>query len=203
MGMSSYGSVVTTYRNGQRLGPWEGITYRNRHQTFGKSIDIGEGFTMQTMNRELLWERGLLGKDVLHLANSLADLEAKWDSFPEEEAEVYGCSLASLILGYQRGELYLYLLHNHGPDAINFNLWVKFSLHTRLPICIRTFKDMPTEVIEGYGTEIWQQVRSRFKFTHDGLRKVYEAIGQRSDIYGANSLPTKLAVGILFDEDNN
>ena len=181
---------------------WGTINRLKYYSTSGRSIPVGDGFTMQTMNEGLLRERGLLDNGVLHLANGLADLEAQKDSLPEEEWVVFERSLASLTVGYDTGELYYYLLHGHGPAAINYNLWVRFSLDSSWGICIRTFKDMPTDVLEEYGRKVWHQVR-RGSCGWDGRQKIYAAIGERKDIYGAHSMPTNLAVGILFDEDSD
>ena len=166
-----------------------------------RKLDVGEGFIVVVEEPivELLRSKGLLGQGVLHFANRLADLTAEKESLPEEEWKAYESAMSSLTVGYDGGELYRFLLHSHGPDTINFNLWARLSLDSCCPICVRTFTQMPTEVLEEYGKKVWHQERRR-SCGKSGRKEIYDAIGQRSDIYGAHSMPIKLAVGLLFDE---
>lgn len=161
------------------------------------SVDLGEGFITKTRNKKVLEKHDLLGKDVLNFVNELCFLvDEKKDEMPVEEWESLEFTLRVLMVTYDGGELYYYLLHAHGADAIKYNTWVHFSFDSDWLICVRTFTDMPTEVLEEYAVKAWME-RTRTTGT-EGTKNIIKAISKRTDMYGAHSLPTDMVEGILF-----
>jgi hypothetical protein len=164
-------------------------------------MELENGFIAKTSNKEYLEKHDLLGKGTLHFVNTLCILvDEKKDELPVEEWKSLELTLCRLMVDYDYGELYYYLLHSYGVDAINYNAWVHFSLDTDWNICLRAFTDMPTEVLEEYGLRDWHR---RSPTAGDG-KEILKAISRRSDIYGANSgLPPEMVKGILFDSSPN
>jgi hypothetical protein len=165
-----------------------------------RTIDLGEGFLAKTSNKEYLEKHNLLGKGVLHFVNTLCVLvDEKKDELPEAEWDSLDYTLRHLMVAYENGHLYFYLLNTHGADAINYNAWAHFSLDTLWGVCVQTFTDMPTAVIEEYGVRHWKR-RSR-TLGKNGYNSVMKAIEARTDIYGSGSLPSQMVAGILFDQE--
>lgn len=165
-------------------------------QTY-EPVDLGEGFVTKTRNKEVLEKHDLLGKDVLSFVNELCFLvDEKKADMPLEEWEALEFSLRVLMVSYDGGELYYYLLHAHGADALNYNAWTHFASDTDWRICVRTFTDMPTSILEEYAVKEWKE---RTRTTgEEGKKNIIKAISKRTDIYGAHSLPTEMVEGILF-----
>lgn len=162
------------------------------------TIDLEDGFIAKTTNKEVIEKHDLLGKGSLHFVNTLSELvDEKKDSLPEEEWTVLERTLNRLMIDYENGELYYYLVHSFGSDAISYNAWAHFSLDTVWSVCVRTFTDMPTEVIEEYGVRHW--ARRNTTVGKEGSAHLMQAINERTDIYGQNGgLPPKMVAGILF-----
>jgi len=164
-----------------------------------QKIELGEGFIARTSDKEVLEKHELLGNGVLAFVNDLSFLvDEKKDELPEEEWGTLELTLKRLMIDYQDGELYYYLVHTHGADAINLSAWGHFSLDTVWRVCVRTFTDMPTNVIEAYGGRYWNERKGTLG--SEGYKAVMKAVSKRTDIYGNGSLPSYLAQGILFDE---
>lgn len=166
-------------------------------QTY-EPVDIGEGFVTKTRNKEVLEKYNLLGKDVLSFVNELCFIvDEKKDEMPLEEWESLEFTLRVLMVTYDGGELYYYLLHAHGAEALNYNAWAHFAGDTDWRICVRTFADMPTEILEEYAAKDWAE---RTRTTgEEGKKHILNAISQRTDIYGVHSLPTNMVEAILFN----
>ena len=159
-------------------------------------IDLEEGLVVRTMNRAVLEKHDLLGKGALHFVNAVSDLvEDKKEELPEEEYKVLAATLKRLMIDYEDGELYRHLLHTHGADAINYNAWVHFSDDCVWSVCVKTFTDMPTEILEEYGARHWAD-RDK-TIGAEGSKHIMEALSRRSDMYG--SLPGQMVKGIIFN----
>lgn len=160
-------------------------------------VDLGEGFKTKTRNKEFLEKHNLLGKDVLSFVNELCFLvDEKKADLPLEEWESLEFSLRALMVTYDGGELYYYLLHAHGAEALNYNAWAHFASDTDWRICVRTFTDMPTDILEEYAAKDWAE---RTRTTgEEGKKNIIKAISKRTDIYGSHSLPINMVEGILF-----
>jgi hypothetical protein len=160
-------------------------------------VDLGEGFKTKTKNKDHLTKHGLMEVDILTFVNKLCVLvDTKKDEIPADEWNTLKNTLAHLVVSYD-GELYYYLLHAHGADALNYNAWVHFSYDSSWPVCVRTFTDMPTDVLEQYALKAWA-VRNR-TLGDDGRKAVMQAISKRTDIYGTESLPIEMVERILFE----
>lgn len=161
------------------------------------TVPLGEGFQTKTYSIECLKKYNLIGVDVLTFVNTLCSLvDNEKDEVTLEEWHCLEFTLRAFMVTYDSGELYFYLLHSHGPDAINYRAWVHFANDSSWPICVRTFTDMPTEMLEEYAAKDWQR---RIQGCGDETkRKFMEAIGKRTDIYGQDSLPLEMVEGILF-----
>lgn len=161
------------------------------------TVRLGEGFQTKTIDHDHLVKYGLIGKDMLSFLNDLCFLvDEKKGDIPAEEWESLKFSLRALMWTYDAGELYYYLLHAHGADAIKYNAWVHFASDSTWDICVRVFTDMPTDILEEYGAKEWQ---TRTQTTgHKGKESLLKAIGKRTDIYGSDSLPEDMVEGILF-----
>ena len=160
-----------------------------------------DGFTVRTNNSACLEKYDLLDKGILHFVNALSDLvESKKEELPEEDFKVLSFTLKRVMIDYEDGELYDYLVHTHGPEAIQFNAWVHFALDCIWTVCVRTFTDMPTSILEEYGLSEWP--RRSGSMGREGNKAVMAAIHARSDIYGHNGgIPPQMVRGILFNEN--
>ena len=119
-----------------------------------KKFDLGEGFTTKTRTKEVLEKHDLIGKDVLGFVNELCFIvDEKKEELPLEEWESMEFSLRALMVSYDGGELYYYLLHAHGAEALNYNAWAHFASDTDWLVCVRTFTYMPTAVLEEYAAK--------------------------------------------------
>lgn len=158
---------------------------------------LENGFQTKTLNHDHLVKHGLMGKGMLHFVNGLCALvhEGK-DATPADEWNTLELTWRVLMKTYENGELYFYLLHAYGPDAISYSSWVHFASCSTWDICVRVFTDMPTAVLEEYGTRDWKE-RSRTAGL-EGKVTILAAIGKRTDIYGIDSMPAHLVDGIIF-----
>lgn len=162
-------------------------------------IDLGDGFIAKTRNKETLEKHGVLGQGSLHYVNTLSALVDEQKAvLPAEEWESLEWSLRRFMIDYEGGDLYYYLMHTHGADALSYNTWAHFSLDTVWSVCLRTFTDMPTAVIEEYGVRHWKR-RSK-TIGEDGYKSLLKAISNRTDIYGNGSMPPNMARDILFHD---
>ena len=162
-------------------------------------VDLGDGFIAKTTNKKHLQKHDLTGKGSLHFVNTLSTLVDEQKPFlPEEEWKSLEWSLHRFMIDYEDGDLYYYLVHTHGADALNYNTWAHFSLDTVWQVCLRTFTDMPTEVIEEYGVRHWKR-RSK-TIGEEGYKSLLKAISNRTDIYGNGNMPPNMAKNILFTD---
>ena len=160
-------------------------------------VELGEGFTTQVKDDDCLEKHGLLNRDLLGFVNDLSVLvEEKKDSLSRNEWISLEFALTRLMVIYDDGELYYYLLHAYGPDAINYSAWVRFASDTSWPICVRTFSDMPTSILEEYGVRNWEDRTKHMR--REDVEVFLKSIGRRTDIYGSDNLPTNMMEGILF-----
>lgn len=160
-------------------------------------VDLGEGFHTKIRNKEVLEKYDLLGKGVLAFVNKICHLvDNTKDELPTEDWEALELALRILMVSNDSGELYYYLLHAHGADALSYDTWVHFAEDMDWRICVRTFADMPTEVLEEYGAKRWEK-RSKTA-GEEGKKHILRAISQRTDIYGIHSLPSEMVDSILF-----
>jgi hypothetical protein len=113
-----------------------------------KPIDLGDGFIVRSITPHYLEKHDLLGKGSLHFVNALSTLvEEQKDDLPEEEWAALERTLKRLMIDYENGDLYYYLVHTHGADALNYSAWVRFSSDCVWSVCVRTFTDMPTAIL--------------------------------------------------------
>jgi hypothetical protein len=164
-----------------------------------RQVELGEGFITQIKDDDYLAKHGLLGKDVLTFVNDLSALveeNKRNDTLSRDERISLDFALTRFMVIYDDGELYYYLLHAYGPDALNYSSWVRFASDTSWPICVRTFSDMPTSILEEYGVKDWHE-RTKYMRRED-VEVFLKAIGKRNDIYGSGSLPMEMMEGILF-----
>jgi hypothetical protein len=164
-------------------------------------IDLGDGFSARPRNSKILEKYDVLGQGSLHFVNTLSTLvDEKKDELPEEDWEALAYALKRFMIDYEGGDLYYYLVHTHGADALNYNAWVHFSLDCVWSVCVRTFTDMPTEVIEEYGVRHWAERNKTIG--PEGSGHIMEALNNRTDIYGANGgMPVQMVKGILFNSE--
>jgi hypothetical protein len=162
------------------------------------TVSLGEGFQTKTRNKDHLEKHGLIGTDLLSFVNDLCVLvDEKKSELPKEEWENLAFTLLVLMVTYDTGELYYYLLHSYGADAINYNAWVHFVSDSDWRTCVRAFTDMPTAILEEYGAKEWQG--RIHKMYRANIEQFLKAISERTDIYGANGgLPSEMVEGILF-----
>lgn len=174
---------------------WEHKSMRDWNAEFSL-VAIGNGFEVKSLNKEHLEKHGLLGKGALHFMNEISILvDEKKDELSEEEWNSLEYTLNDLSVTHQDGELYYFLLHAYGAEAMNFAAWTRFSMDSEWKICLKTFASMPTNILEEYGRKMWKE---RVKTLGDeGIKKVFEVISARKDIYG--ELPIDMTVGILFE----
>jgi hypothetical protein len=168
-------------------------------------IEIGEGFYIKSsyqahleQHKRYLEKHGLLGQGILHFVNGLCDVVAdQSEHLPAEEKDSLEPTLKRLMLTNESGELYYYLLHAHGAEAITYNAWARFNFDCNWNVCLRTFTDMPTSVLEEYG----RKARDRMdkNLSGAGRREIMTAIGKRDDIYGIHSLPPEMVFSLLFE----
>ena len=112
-------------------------------------ITLEDGFVVRTAKQSVLEKYDLLGKGSLHFVNSLSILvDEKKDSLPEEDWEALKLILKRFMIDYEGGELYYYLVHTYGAEAINYNAWVHFIADSVWGVCVRTFTDMPTAILQ-------------------------------------------------------
>lgn len=159
-------------------------------------VSIGHEFFARTVNATHLEKHNLLGRGPLAFVNDLCVLvDEKKEALPSEEWNSLEATLHSTMLKYETGELYGHLFETYGPDAINYNAWVHFSIDTEWNTCLRVIKDMPTEILEQYApSDDWT-----FRRSTEDYRAVMKAIGKRTDSYGSDSLPQDMVEGILFN----
>lgn len=162
-------------------------------------ITLEDGFVVRTTNQSVLEKYDLLGQGTLHFVNTLSALvDEKKDSIPEEDWEVLKFTLKRFMIDYEGGEVYYYLVHTYGPEALNYNAWMHFIADSVWGVCVRTFTDMPTEVLETYGSRDWAEHTGTVG--KEGSRNIMDALRKRTDIYGENGgMPAELVKGILFN----
>lgn len=164
-------------------------------------LPLSNGFFLKTTNTNAscLDRYKLLDKDVLYFTNRLSLLvDTRKNKIPKNDWEILARTLNNFMVTHQNGELYYYLLHAHGPDAIKYNAWVHFASDTDWSICVRTFTDMPTKILEEYADKEWHN-RTR-RMSYKDIEVFLKAINKRTDIYGNDSLPLSMVEGILFDK---
>jgi hypothetical protein len=158
-------------------------------------LEIGHGFTAKSRDYAHLEKHNLLGRGPLAFVNDLCALvDEKKDELPSDEWDSLEFTLHRLMLMYEDGELYEHLLHNYGPNALGYNAWVHFTIDPNWDVCLKAFIDMPTEILEEYGSR--NSIPDRH--TEDN-KAIMDAISKRADTYGGNSLPRDMVEGILFN----
>lgn len=172
-----------------------------RTRIHNPGIDLEDGFIVRSANKSILEKYGLLGQGSLHFVNALSILvDNKTDSLPKEDFEALEFALKRFMIDYEGGKLYYYLVHTYGPEALNYNAWVHFASDAVWGICVRTFTDMPTAILEEFGAHAWAE----FSVTvgKEGSRHIMSALSKRTDIYGENGgMPAELVKGILFNSN--
>jgi hypothetical protein len=160
-----------------------------------ENVKIGHGFIAKSVDRAHLVKYDLLGNGPLAFVNKLCALvDEKKDELPPDEWDSLQFTLKALMVRYEDGELYEHLLHTFGPDNLNYNAWVHFSIDPVWDVCLKVFTEMPTEVLEEYGSRNW------VPYQHDvDNEAIMESISKRTDIYGGNNIPQDLLEGILFN----
>jgi hypothetical protein len=160
-------------------------------------VDVGEGFETEIRNTEVMDKYDLLGKDVLTFVNEICTLvDTKKPELPADDWDALALALKVLMIRYDGGELYYYLLHTYGADALNYHAWVHFAEDTDWLVCVNTFANMPTEFLEEYAAKRWASRATTAG--ESGKKQIIKAISERTDIYGINSLPMNMVEGILF-----
>lgn len=162
-------------------------------------ITLEDGFVVRTANQSVLEKYDLLGQGSLHFVNALSILvDDKKDSLPEEDWEALKLILKRFMIDYEGGELYYYLVHTFGAEALNYRAWMHFVSDSVWGVCVRTFTDMPTAILEEFGAHDWAERCGTIGEV--GSRHIMKALSKRTDIYGANGgMPAELVKGILFD----
>lgn len=163
----------------------------------GYDIDIGDEFRITVPNMELLEKHNLLGQGLLHFTNELCSLFDDLEENPEDrEWKALDATIRRLMIGYENGEIYYHLIEKHGVEALNFNAWFHFAGDMRYEVCLQTFTDMPTDVLEEYGRASWKRrVRTLGEV---GIKHVLSHISAREDMYG--NLPSDLVFSLLFEQ---
>lgn len=161
--------------------------------------DLGSGF--QTKIRDIgVWEKyNLLDKGILTSVNELCILvDTKKSEIPSNDWDELHLALEILLARYETGELYDYLLENYGAESLNYQAWVRFASGGDWLASVKTFTDMPTDILETYAVNEgsdslpWEQSPQ--------MTDMLTALGKRNDIYGNSSLPPEMVVGILFKD---
>lgn len=169
-----------------------------RTRTSQARITLEDGFVVRTTNQSILEKYDLLSQGSLHFVNTLSVLvDEKKDSLPEEDWEVLQLTLKRFMIDYEGGEVYYYLVHTYGPEALNYNAWVHIIADSVWGVCVRTFTDMPTAILEEYGSRDWAEHSGTVG--KEGSGHIMKALSKRTDIYGKNGgMPAELVKGILF-----
>lgn len=164
-------------------------------------ITLEDDFVVRSPHQSVLEKYELLGKDSLHFVNTLSVLvDEKNDSLPEEDWEALKFTLKRFMIDYEGGELYYYLVHTHGAEALNYNAWMHFIADAVWGVCVRTFTDMPTAILEEYCSSDWAEHSGTVG--KEGSRHILKALSNRTDIYGENGgMPAELVKGILFNSN--
>lgn len=118
----------------------------------------------------------------------------------DEYAQLERC-LRSIMIRYESGALYHHLLNSsdNAMNELNFAVWSHFTLDQTWDMCVRSFADMPTEMLEKYAADeaIWAERSATVG--REGFNDIMAAIATRTDIYGGGNLPNDMLKEILFN----
>lgn len=154
-------------------------------------------------NLRVLQDLNLLNQGMLHFINRASAIAVKPFNAAQTECELHEMESLDRMLGRllsdyggnkQGSQIYDYLLKEHGPAALTFEAWWAFGWYSDWKLVKRTFKDMPTNILELYLDGRWDD---RFFHEEDG-REICQIISQRDDDYG--QLPPEVIKGIFSNK---
>lgn len=139
-----------------------------------------EGFDFPVRSLEPITQMELNTDSILSFVNQLSDLvDNRKESLPEGVWDSLRQTLDRLMIEFENGRLYEFLLEKHGPDALNISAWRHFARSTVWDVGLRVYRDIPADLLLQHGATIRRTI-----IWTDELEAIVRSISRRTDNLG-------------------